>query len=190
MKVCVCGGTNPATNKRFLHSVENIAKLFCENNIELVWGGNKHGVLAVIHNEYVQQKKPNTLILPKCYEDDLKEFELDPAVTTVKISKTISERTDKMFEMADAIVFVPGGIGTIYEFWAAVEGKRAGEYSADLFLYNYEGFFDHQIAFFDFINQNGFTKIGAGGAPYKIEPTDLFSVAATPNELINKILKK
>jgi hypothetical protein len=45
------------------------------------------------------------------------------------------------------------------------------------------------LAHFDFINQNGFTKIGKGGAPYKIAPEDLFRVASTPEEVV-QILNK
>jgi len=37
------------------------------------------------------------------------------------------------------------------------------------------------------VNKNGFTKVGAGGAPYKMQPTDLFYVANTPQELMAKV---
>ncbi len=180
MKVCVCGGTNPATNKRFIDSVQEIGELFCDNDIELVWGGNAHGVLAVIHREYMKRKKPNTLFLPKAYIDDLEGMEVDKVV---KID-TISERMDAMANASDAIIFVPGGIGTTYEFWASVEGLRSGEYKNKLVLFNFEGFYDKQIEFFNFINSNGFTKTGMGGSPYKIKPEELFTVVSTPKELI------
>jgi uncharacterized protein (TIGR00730 family) len=183
MKVCVCGGINPAANKKFYNAVVEIASSFCDNDIELVWGGNMHGVLSVLYNEYVRRKKHNTLVMPKVYKDDLKGMTTDKVI----ITKKISERSDKMFALADAIIFVPGGIGTIYEFWTAVECLRAGEIHAQIILYNYDNFFKDQLAFFDFINENGFTKTGVGGAPYKIEPTALFSVVTTPKQLFDKL---
>jgi uncharacterized protein (TIGR00730 family) len=184
MKVCVCGGTNSATNEKFLRAVEDVATAFCDNDIELIWGGAMRGVLGVIYGKYLERHKPNTLILPRVYKDDLKGMTVDK----VKITKTISERTDKMYEMADAIVFLPGGIGTIYEFWCAIEGLRAREHHAKIILYNYENFFKTQIDFFDFITENGFTTVGKG-SPYKIGPKDLFTTAKTPKELMNKLLK-
>ena len=183
MKVCVCGGTNPGTDERFLGSVKEIAKLFCDNDVELVWGGNRFGVLSAFYNEYQKRKKPNTLILPKVYTDDLEHMETDKVI----IVDTISQRMDAMAKLSDAIVFVPGGIGTVYEFWASVEGLRSGEYSAKLFLYNYESFFDPQIEFFNFINKHGFTKTGVGGSPYKIDPEKLFTVVTNPRELMNHV---
>lgn len=185
MRVCVCGGTNPATNPKFVESVRRIGELMCDHNFELVWGGNNFGVLAAIHQVYLERKQPNTLYLPKAYLDDLKGMTVDQVV----ITETIGERQDAMTHNSDAIVFVPGGIGTIYEFWAAVEALRCGEINNHLFLYNFEGFFDKQIEFYEFINQNGFTKTGVGGAPYKIKPEDLFTVVSTPEELIQHLAK-
>jgi len=56
-------------------------------------------------------------------------------------------------------------------------------------MLNHKGFWGKQLEFFDFINQNGFTKVGQGGAPYKIQPYDLFTVVNTPEEVIH-ILKQ
>lgn len=185
MKVCVCGGTNPGTNIKFMGSVRRIGELFCDNDIELIWGGSHFGVLAGVHQVYVERKKPNTLYLPKVYIDDLNGMTTDKVV----ILENISERQDVMLNNSDAVVFVPGGIGTTYEFWASVESLRAGEIKNKLFLYNFEGFWNKQIEFFDFINKNGFTKTGVGGAPYKVKPEDLFTVVTTPEELIEALLK-
>ena len=185
MKVCVCGGTNPATNARFLTSTRRIGELMCDNDIELIWGGNQYGVLATIHQVYVERKKPNTLYLPKAYIDDLKGMTTDKVV----VLDSISERHKAMTYNSEAIVFVPGGVGTLYEFWASVEALRSGEIKNKLILFNFEGFFDKQLEFFDFINQNGFTKTGLGGSPYKINPDELFTVVTTPEELIQELLK-
>ena len=189
MKVCICGGTNPATNKKWLGFATELGDLMtkCGNDFEMVWGGNAFGVLSNIHKEYIDKDKTNTLFLPDAYEDDLKVMQTDKIVRT----ELVIERTHQMFlEVQNAaVVIVPGGIGTIYEFWSAVEGLRAGEYDFDIIMLNYKGFFDDQLAWFDFINKEGFTKIGKGGAPYKIEPTDLFKVVETPAQVISELQK-
>jgi uncharacterized protein (TIGR00730 family) len=182
-KVCVCGGTNPATNPKWLEFADRLGHLLCENNFEMVWGGNAFGVLSNIHKEYITKKRPNTLVLPKAYEDDLQVMKTDKIVRT----ELVVERTHQMLLMTNAVVIVPGGIGTIYEFWTAVEGKRAGEYDIDIIVLNYKGFYKHQIEHFNFINENGFTKIGEGGAPYKIQPTDLFTVVDTPEAVVAEL---
>ncbi|MDR0384323.1 MAG: LOG family protein [Christensenellaceae bacterium] len=185
LKICVCGGTNPATDKQFLESMDEIAKLFCQNNVHLIWGGNVHGVLAVIYREYVNwnntasNQPTHTLITPEVYKNDLIGMDTDKVI----ITKTIGGRTDKMFQLADYIIFVPGGIGTAYEFWTALEEKRAGAHNAEIIIYNYNNFFKYQIKHINFINQYGFTKTGKGGASYKVPPSKLFTVVKNVREL-------
>ena len=183
MKVCVFGGTNPATNPKWYAVAEEMGKLLVLANLEKVWGGNSHGVLAQIHKEYIEKDAPNTLFLPDAYEDDLKTMTTDKVIKT----QTICQRAEAMLAEADVVVVMPGGIGTIFEFWTAVEVRRAEEYDFDIILLNYDHFYEHQLAHYDFINTNGFTKIGAGGAPYRIDPKDLFYVATTPNEVMDRL---
>lgn len=187
MKVCICGGTNPATNPKYFAVAQRMGELLVENDFEMVWGGNAFGVLSHVHKMYLDKQAKNTLILPKAYESDLKKM----SVGETKVQKTdkVSQRTYTMFSLANAVVFIPGGIGTIYEFWSAVEYKRAEEFDIDIIMLNFDNFYQHQLAHFDFINKNGFTKTGKGGAPYKIPPEKLFHVCSTPEEVI-KLLKK
>jgi len=185
MKVCICGGTNPATNPKWLGVASKLGELLCKHDYEMVWGGNAFGVLSHIHKQYIEKQKANTLILPRAYEEDLKKMTVDKVVATDRVS----ERSRQMFEMTNVVIVIPGGIGTIYEFWYAVEGKRAGEYDIDIILLNYENFYKHQLEHFKFINENGFTKIGKGGAPYKMKAEDLFKVVETPEELIKELAK-
>jgi uncharacterized protein (TIGR00730 family) len=155
-----------------------------EGDIELIWGGNAHGPLAKIRGKFVANGRKDTLVLPKAYEDDLKIM----TVENVVLTDLIDERTRKMLSMSDAVIVIPGGIGTIYEFWTAVETKRAREHDAKIILFNYKGFYDGQLAWFDLVNENGFTSIGHGGSPYKTDAKLLFSVAKTPEEVV-KYLK-
>lgn len=193
MKVCICGGTNPATNPMYFDAASKIGELLVAGDFEMVWGGNAFGVLSHVHKKYLDKQKKNTLVLPDAYKDDLKTMKTGENGTAVHKTEKVSQRTHTMFSLSNAVVFVPGGIGTIYEFWSAVEYKRAEEFDIEIIMLNYKGFFNHQLAHFDFINKNGFTKIGKGGAPYKIAPEKLFHVVETPEEVIkilNKLKKK
>jgi uncharacterized protein (TIGR00730 family) len=180
MKVCICGGTNPATNPKYYEVASEVGDLLVNNDFEMVWGGNAFGVLSHVHKKYIEKQRANTLVIPKAYEDDLKTMNTD----TVYKTEQVMERTQAMFSMTNVVIVMPGGIGTIYEFWTAVECKRAEEYELDIILLNYDNFYKHQLEHFDFINKHGFTKTGKGGAPYKIAPEELFRVVETPTELL------
>ena len=187
MKVCICGGTNPATNPKYYEVAQRMGELLVKSDFEMVWGGNAFGVLSHIHKEYLAKQKANTLVLPAAYKDDLKQMDGNMDSTNVQSTDKVSQRTYEMFKLSDALVIMPGGIGTIYEFWSAVEYKRAEEFDIDIIVLNYDNFYQHQLAHYKFINDNGFTKVGAGGAPYKIKPEDLFMVAKTPEEVIEML---
>ena len=187
MKVCICGGTNPGTNPKWLNFAEDFGQRLCDNNIDMVWGGNAHGVLSHIHAKYQQNQKKNTLVLPRTYEKDLESMEMEKTDKVIKANR-VSERTQKMYSLADVVVFLPGGVGTLYEFWSALEYKRACEFNIDIILFNHKNFFKHQLAHLDFIEENGFTKVGNGGAPYTMELADLFTVATTTEEVITKLV--
>ncbi|MCL2846333.1 MAG: LOG family protein [Firmicutes bacterium] len=183
MKVCVFGGTNPATNPKWFAVGEEMGKLLVAANYEKVWGGNSHGVLAQIHKEYVEKNAPNTLVMPTAYEKDLETMKTDKVLKT----ESICERAEAMLAESDVVVVMPGGIGTIFEFWTAVEVRRAEEYDFDIILLNYDDFYQYQLAHYGFIYAQGFTKIGKGGAPYKIDPKDLFTIATTPQDVMTKL---
>ena len=185
MKVAVFGGTNPATNPKWYGVAEQMGKLLVEHGYEMVWGGNAHGVLTKMHKEFQDKGAKNTLMLPKAYEDDLKSMDTDDVV----LIDTIADRTRGMIEKADAIIVMPGGIGTIYEFWSAVEYRRAEEFDFELILLNYEDFFQYQLAHYGFIYEHGFTTITHEASPYKIDPKDLFAIASSPKAVI-KILER
>ncbi|MCL2587683.1 MAG: LOG family protein [Firmicutes bacterium] len=183
-KVAIFGGTNPKTNPKWYAVAQEMGNLLVDNDFEMVWGGNAHGVLAEIHKKYQEKGAKNTLLLPEVYKDDLDSMDVDDVI----LIKTVADRTRAMLAKADAIIVMPGGIGTIYEFWSAVEYRRAEEFQFDIILLNYDDFFQYQIAHYGFIYNEGFMRIGFGGSPYKIDPKDLFSIATTPEDVI-RLLK-
>ncbi len=74
------------------------------------------------------------------------------------ITKSVNERTDNMIEKADILLFLPGGIGTIYELFTAIEKKRNNEYDKPIYIYNETGFFDDILQILDKIYKEKFSS--------------------------------
>jgi hypothetical protein len=184
MKVCICGGTNPATNPKYFAVAQEMGELLVNNDFEMVWGGNAFGVLSHVHQQYIEKQKKNTLVLPAAYEGDLATMKVD-ANKTVHKTKEVSARTVTMFSMTNAVVCIPGGIGTIYEFWSAVEYRRAEEFDIEIILLNYKGFYKHQLEHFKFINENGFTKSAKAVHRTRLRPRICF-MSATLRKMLLK----
>ena len=72
---------------------------------------------------------------------------------------TINERTDYLLKNSDVCIFLPGGIGTIYEIMSSIETKRAHEHNCKIIIVNLFGYFDELIKMFDKTYKENFASI-------------------------------
>ncbi|EKD32310.1 MAG: hypothetical protein ACD_77C00121G0001 [uncultured bacterium] len=81
--------------------------------------------------------------------DFMKELEFHhPNLENIKIVDTMSTRKDLLREDTDAVVALPGGIGTIEEFIETYTLKRLGVYPGAVILFNQDGFYDPMLDLF------------------------------------------
>ena len=64
-----------------------------------------------------------------------------------------------LIDNCDVILFLPGGIGTVYEIWAAIESKRSHEFNKPIIIYNAFGYFDPVIMMLDKIFAENFASL-------------------------------
>lgn len=121
---------------------------------ELVFGACNAGLMGLSYSIALQNKSSITGICPEAYQDDFKNLECTTEITT----KSVNERTDNLISESDALVFLPGGIGTIYELYTAIESKRCHEFDKPIVIFNPNGFFDPLLSFMDKLYQEGFSK--------------------------------
>lgn len=97
-------------------------------------------------------------------------------------TKTIEERKLTMFDMSDAFVFLPGGIGTLDEFFSLLEIKRAGHHSnKPIVLLNINNFYEGLLTQIDTITEQKFAKDA---------DKDLFYVTQEVDEVMRYIESK
>ena len=151
MKIFIgCSGSNNMPKKYMTDCQELISMLF-KNKHDLVFGANNQGLMGLSYKIAKENKREVIGICPEAYKKDFKELNCNLELTT----KTIGNRTDKLIELSDIIVFLPGGIGTVYELMAAIESKRSGEFNKPILIYNCYGYYNKLIEFLDNIyNQN------------------------------------
>ena len=68
-----------------------------------------------------------------------------------------------MIRESDALIFLPGGIGTIYELFTAIESKRNKEFDKPIIIYNSNNYFDKLLLFLDYLYNQNFTDISVSG---------------------------
>ena len=120
---------------------------------DLVFGACNSGLMGLAYNIALELNRTITGICPEAYKDDFKTLKCDTEIT----AKSVSERTENLIEECDALIFLPGGIGTIYELFTAIESKRCHEFNKPIVIYNSNGYFDKLLEFMDKIYRENFS---------------------------------
>lgn len=134
-----CVSYDKIKDKYFYDCREYLEKILKDNT--LVYGAASTGLMGLSYNVAKESDSKVIGICPQAYMNDLKLLSCDEEL----ITNTVPERTTAVFDSSDALLFLPGGVGTLYELFTAIECKRAGEFDKPIILYNSLGFYDKLI---------------------------------------------
>jgi len=82
-----------------------------------------------------------------------------PGLTRLEIVNSMSERKNKMIELGDCYIALPGGPGTLEEISEAISWARIGQYQNPCILFNVGGYYDKLKEFYDVMVENGFLSL-------------------------------
>ena len=147
-----CSSSNDIPHKYIIDCEKYLGELLVNNDI--VFGACPSGLMGVSYRITKNHNNKVTGICPEAYKDDLLELDCDEEALTV----SISDRTNKVFELSDALIFLPGGIGTVYELLTAIESKRGNEFDKPIVVYNSLGYYRRFLGFLEKMYQEQFTN--------------------------------
>lgn len=149
-----CGaayGTNPDYEK----AAYAFGKGLAERNIKLIYGGGALGMMGSVANGVVDHGGEVTGIMPRF----LTERELaHPKVEDMRIVETMHERKALLEELGDVIVALPGGAGTLEEFFEVFTWGQIGLHKKPMGLINIDHFYDDLINLFHKLVDTGFLE--------------------------------
>lgn len=149
-----CSSKEDIPDKYFTDCEKYLNELFKQDN-DLVFGAYNYGLMKTSYETAMKYDRQVIGITPKMFENDLKELNCHKEIVT----ETINRRTDKVIEESDALIFMPGGVGTIYELFTALESKRSGEFNKPIIIYNASGYFDKLLLFMESMYNENFTSL-------------------------------
>ena len=103
------------------------------------------------------------------------------SVTDMIVTNDMGERKKTMFSRADAVVALPGGVGTLEELTEAMTLKQLGIYKGPIIILNTLNFYSSLIDFLDHMIAGHFIRN---------EHKEIWKVASSPEEVITFILNK
>ncbi len=110
----------------------------------IVSGGGKVGTMGAITDESIKCGGEHIAVLPR-FMAGLE----NPGIKQVVWTDSMSSRKEKMREGAVAAIALPGGIGTMDELLETHTLRKLGKWTGDIFVFNYNGFYDTLKALLD-----------------------------------------
>jgi len=111
-RLCVYCGSSPGVDASYHAAAAGLGRLLAESGVELVYGGGRVGLMGVLADAALAAGGRVTGIIPRYLHD--REV-AHPGVSHMMVVGSMHERKQRMFELADALAVLPGGLGTLDE---------------------------------------------------------------------------
>lgn len=142
-KVCVYCASSSQIDPIYVEAGKELGKTFAKNDIELVYGGGSVGLMGTLADAVLENGGRVTGVIPKF----MCEVEWQHnGISELILTETMHERKEKMAQLADAVVALPGGCGTMEELLEIITWKQLGIHSLPIIIVNTNGYYNHLLA--------------------------------------------
>jgi uncharacterized protein (TIGR00730 family) len=154
-KICVYCGSGPGIDPAFVEGARAFGALLAKNSIGLVFGGGSVGMMGAIAKSVREHGGEVTGIIPEFLV--AREHAMRGTDNLI-VTRDMHERKRKMFEMADAFVAMPGGVGTLEEVVEQMTWVQLGRHRKPILLANIKRFWDPLCALIDHMRSLEFIR--------------------------------
>lgn len=151
--VAVFCGSKLGNNPLFATHAKELGILLAQQNITMVYGGGKVGMMGVIADTMIEYKGKVIGVIPEL----LVEWEQQHlGITQLHVVKDMHIRKKMMYELSDAAIVMPGGYGTLDEMFEIITWNNLKIHEKKIVLLNTDGFYNHLINHIDTMHQQGY----------------------------------
>ena len=138
MNITVYLGASSGNDPTLETSVRALGRLIGKSGNALVYGGSKNGLMGALAESVLRAGGEVTGVEPQFFID--KGYEYDE-ITTLIVTRDMTERKTKMIELGDAFIAFPGGTGTLEEIAEVMSKVSLGHLDAPCILYDLDGYY-------------------------------------------------
>ena len=153
--ICVFCGANYNGDPVLKEAIELLAEVMVSKNITLVYGGGKVGVMGIIADAVLTRGGKAIGIIPQFLMD--KEVG-HTGLTEMHIVENMHQRKQMMNDLCDGIIMLPGGFGTLEEFFEVLTWLQLGLHRHPVGVLNVNGFYDNLLKQMDVMVEQRFLK--------------------------------
>ncbi|MFT3809107.1 MAG: TIGR00730 family Rossman fold protein [Micropepsaceae bacterium] len=173
--ICIFCAASPGSDPAYAEAAATMGRLIAEAGLTLVYGGGSVGLMGIVARAAraaggeVIGVIPGFLRYAEIPEDE---------VTKMHFVNSMHERKQLMFDLSDAFVALPGGIGTLDETIEIMTWAQLGQHAKPILLVDTKGYWSALLELLNKVVTEGFAKPSLA---------DLYAVVATPQAAIDTL---
>ena len=173
--ICVFCGASAGSDPAYAKAASALGQAMAIRGLGLVYGGGNIGLMGLLADAVLAEGGRAVGVIPQ----KLVDRELaHQGLAKLHVVPTMHERKEKMHGLCDAYIALPGGIGTMEEFFEAVTWRQLDYHAKPIALLNVDGFYDGIEQFFDTMISTGFLRP---------KHSELFFSETDPNRLLDRL---
>ncbi len=155
--VCVFCGSGHGEDPAFEATAKKLGTFLANENMDLVYGGGDMGLMGALSQSAIEAGGKVTGIIPEF----LTKYQngTQPGQTMI-VTSTMHERKARMYEMANAFIALPGGIGTLEELVETMTWEQLGQHKKPIILMNTNQFWEPFLRLLKHMKSHHFIRPG------------------------------
>ncbi len=154
-RICVFLGSSSGGRPEYAKAAREFARALVARDFGLVYGGASIGLMGILADTVLEAGGQVVGVIP----ESLDEKEVSHhGLSELRIVTSMHERKTVMSELSDAVIAMPGGLGTLEEFFEMLTWAQLGFHSKPCGLLNPGGYFDRLLEFLDHAVSERFLK--------------------------------
>ncbi len=155
MNICIYGASSNAIDPFYLTQTESLGQSMARLGHSLVFGGGSTGLMGAAARGMHQYGGRILGVAPHFFNRDGILFD---SCTELILTDTMRERKQKMEDLSDAFLVLPGGIGTFEEFFEILTLKQLRRHWKPIAIWNLKGYYDPLLEMLQYTVKQGFMK--------------------------------
>jgi uncharacterized protein (TIGR00730 family) len=172
MTVCIFASSSSRIDNKYSIAAAHLGRLLAKNGMNIVYGGGGIGLMGTVADAAMENGGNVTGVIPSFMKA---EGWGHHNVSEMIVTNDMSERKNKMFALATAVVALPGGVGTLEELTEAITLKQLSLFDGPIIILNTLGFYENLIEFLETMVDGHFLRS---------EHKGIWEVVNTPEEVI------
>lgn len=176
-RIAVFCGYSAGSEPEYLQATQAMGEALAQRGITLVYGGGGVGMLGALASAALEADGYVIGVMPRSLAEKSMAFD---QLKDLRVAKDLHKHKAIMAELGDGFIALPGGLGTLEEFFEILTWAQLGIHHKPCGLLNVNGYFDKLLTFIDHILDKQFISQPA---------RDLLLTAEKPDEILDLFME-